>query len=345
MSRALDPETAAALHQDPQSAYTDILEALSIKTEDLLEIEFLSTSQAVPEGCNVLVDGNCIAVPKVKLVQAFVVARKKFFQYVRGCPNDKEDELRDAAAIILLMDPEHLTAANTRKRLVQKHMLRPRPEVEAILKHELHFVDSYLTSRLHRHTKSPTLWGHRRWVLEVSKSIQMEHAIQRDLKSIVLVAAERHPRNYYAWSHMRWLLEASNDTTCSRTTAHLLSNDHVEIISAVKDWCLRHPSDTSGFSFLLFYVLKTASTDSRSVLERSVERSAVCKEVLRLSVLFNWTYESVWVFLRTLVASEATLESDTDFYGVIASILTVDPESKPAVKAARDWCVMYQQKE
>lgn len=345
MSRALDPETVAALHQDPQSAYNDIVEALNTKTEDLLEIEFLSTGQAVPEGCNVLVDGNYIAVPKVKLVQAFVVARKTFFQYVRECPDGKEDELQNSTAIILLMDPEHLTAANTRKRFIQKHLFHPRCEVEAILKHELYFVDSYLTSRLHRHTKSPTLWGHRRWVLEASKSIQMEHSIQSDLKSVVLVAAERHPRNYYAWSHMRWLLEAFSDTICSRTTIDCLSNDHAEMVYIVKDWCLRHPSDTSGFSFLLFYVLHTASTDSRIVLERTTERSAICKEVLRLAVSFKWTHESVWVFLRTLVASEATLEKDTDFYGAIASILTDDPEGKPAVKAARDWCVMYQQKE
>jgi len=221
MSRALDSETSALLlYDDSLTSYNDIVAALCTDTEDLLEIEFLEKSHPLPPGCDVLIDGNSIAVPKVKLVKAFVVARKILFELVRECPEDKESDLRNATAVVLLMDPEHLTAANTRKKLVQKNS---RTHLEAALKKELRFLDSYLTSRLHRHTKSPTLWGHRRWLLEQWKLIQMEHDTHRDLESVVLVAAERHPKNYYAWSHMRWLVQNFTFKTCSEDFSKMSS--------------------------------------------------------------------------------------------------------------------------
>jgi protein prenyltransferase alpha subunit repeat containing protein 1 len=342
MSRALDIDAVPSLKHDPQSAYVDLAKALSLKTEDLLEIEILGKGHCLPEGCNLLVDDNSIGIPKVKLVQAFVVARQTLFRYLKECPPEKEDDLRSAAAVILLMDPEHLTAANTRKRLIQKYQSGPRVEVEAILKNELHFVDSYLTSRLYRHTKSPTLWGHRRWILETSKSIQMKHDIQKDLVSVVLVAAERHPRNYYAFSHIRWMIKAFNDTISFESTSHLAMNGHEKFVATVKNWCLRHPGDTSGFSFLVFCLSQTVSTDSRSISERATEWSTICKEVLKFAVSFKWTNESVWMFLRTVIASEGVAEGDVDdFYGAVTDILATDPDSKTAVKAAKDWCEKY----
>jgi protein prenyltransferase alpha subunit repeat containing protein 1 len=337
MSRALDADTVASLQQDPNSAYSDIVKALSTKTNGLLEIEFLGKSHALPEGCNVLVDGSSIAIPKPKLVQAFVVARKILLRYLKDCPDDKQDELRNATAIVLLMDSEHLTAANTRKRLIQKLQISSGAGFEVALREELQFVDSYLTSRLHRHTKSPTLWGHRRWILSVVKSAQSEHNILRDLQTVVLVAAERHPRNYYAWSHMRWLLESFNDIIHRESSQ---SKTYSEIIAIIKGWCLRHPGDISGFSFLLCCLLKTCSTDSRTRTERSTERSEVLREVLNLTVSFKWTHESVWVFLRTLVAAEGTTRSDaTAFYDAATGLLGVSSEGDPTIKAARDWCL------
>jgi hypothetical protein len=345
MSRALDIETIAALKIDgPKSVYDSLVEALSTRTEGLLEIEFLGKSHPLPPGCNVLVDGKNVAVPKSKLVQAFVVARRVLFTYVRNCPEDKEDELRDATTIILLMDPEHLTAANTRKRLIQKHQSCSKSQFQAILRHEMHFVDSYLTSRLHRHTKSPTLWGHRRWILETSKSAQMGCDIQETVESVILVAAERHPRNYYAWSHLRWLVEAFDDILCLEAlSGHPPAVEHAETIFIVKDWCLRHPADTSGCSFLLFCLLLKASRDSRSTSERSAQRSTICKEALGRAVSFKWTHESVWVFLRTLVAAEGSVEGDvTEFQEAVRKILDCCSEGQAAtVKAARDWFTKY----
>jgi protein prenyltransferase alpha subunit repeat containing protein 1 len=333
MSRSLDPETAASIKtNDLQAVYQDIVAALSTEALCLLQIELLGKSHPVPPGSNVLIDGNNIGVPKLKLVQAFIVARQTLFKYFRNCPKDQEAQLQNATAVILLMDPEHLTAANSRKRLIQKYHKVPKLEFEKILKTELLFVDSYLTSPLHRHTKSPTLWGHRRWLYEMGKSIGSEFDVLQDLKSVVLIAAERHPKNYYAWSHLRWLTQNFGTAEVS---------DHPKILAIVKDWCLRHPADTSGFSFLLFILFAPGSSDDSP--GRIEACSSVCREVLRLTVSFKWIHESVWVFLRTLVASEYVAEDDRKaFFEAIETVQKSYPMAQVLLETAGDWCVMYQ---
>ncbi|KAL5324342.1 hypothetical protein ACEPPN_008887 [Leptodophora sp. 'Broadleaf-Isolate-01'] len=339
MSRALDPETVISLQKASlQTVYNDIALALSTSTSELLEIEFLPKSHAIPTGCNVLIEGNNIAVTKVKLVQAFMVAREIFFKYMRECAeyDSKEKELLDATAVILLLDPEHLTAANTRKRLIRKYESGPGRELEVLLRKELWFVDGYLTSRLHRHTKSPTLWGHRRWILERLKDLKIEHDALQDLKLVVLVAAERHPRNYYAWSHMRWLVQVFDNSPLHPEHGSKTLSDHSQMISVVKNWCLRNPSDTSGFSFLLFCLFKLGAPSASA---RTEVCSSACADVLRLAVSFKWTHESVWVFLRTVVASEmATKKARIDFFQAIESISVAHPDGKRVLDAAKEWC-------
>lgn len=335
MSRALDPGVAASIQgNDSQAVYNDIVKALNSTTSDLLDIEFLGKSHPIPLDGNVLQEENSVAVPKLKLVQAFIAARRLFFDCLTDFNEEKFQDIRDATAVILLMDPEHLTAANTRKRIIQRHLTGPKAELEAALTRELFVIDSFLTSRLHRHTKSPTLWSHRRWLLEIFKSSEITHDIQRDLTAVILVAAARHPRNYYAWLHMRWLLETFHSIDSS-------SESSSKILTAAKDWCLRHPADTSGWSFLLFYLFSIEPSKNA----RIEANSSVCKEVLGLATSFRWTHESVWVFLRTLVAAgEIEKSKRSSFFQTIeASIATQQKSSKGQVilKTARDWCTEY----
>ena len=340
MSRALEPETAASLknsnHETAyKTVYNDIVKALSTETDSLLDIELLGKSHPLPEGCNVLIDGNNVAISKSKLVQAFIIARNIFFRHLRDCPEDKSLDFRNATAVMLLMDPEHLTAANARKRLIQKSQRDPKANLEQILKRELHLVDSYLTSRLHRHTKSPTLWSHRRWILDVCKSSQMEYDIHHDLKTVALVAAERHPRNYYAWCHLRWLVQSF--TTCSGIP--ITASDFDRLLPVVKDWCLRHPADTSGLSFLLFCLSIPGNFGEVSKMQL---RSSICSEVLRLAVSFQWTHETIWVFLRTLIASGGVFEAENlAFFRAIEDIQAVQPDGHRFLEAAQNWCRQY----
>jgi protein prenyltransferase alpha subunit repeat containing protein 1 len=343
MSRALDLETISSIAaSDPLLVYNEIVKGLRTPDKGRLEIEFLGKSHPLPLGCNILRDGNNIGISKVKLVQAFIVARQIFFKSASDCAKEtNEDDLWDATAVILLMDPEHITSANARKRLIQNVRVRGlKAEVQAVLKRELRFVDGYLTSRLHRHTKSPTIWGHRRWLLSIFEEINLENDILSDLTSVILIAAERHPRNYYAWSHMRWLLKmkVSNcKLPCSKNMSRTLSPvESSKVIDIVKDWCLRHPSDTSGFSFLLFCI-----SDSGLLCEDGVS-SLICSEVLRLTISFKWTHESVWVFLRTLVADGGVGVSErNEFFHAFKTLLIAHPNQTIA-KRAEDWYAYYE---
>jgi len=336
MSRALDSETVASLKtSNLLTVYNDIASALSTKSSKLLEIEFLPKSHPLPDGCNVLIEGNSIAVTKVKLVQAFIVARQVFLKHMKVCDQEKEKELRDATAVMLLLDPEYLTAANTRKRLILRYEGGSRSEFEEFLKDELRFVDGYLTSRLHRHTKSPTVWSHRRWILEKLKDLNMEHDILEDLGSVVLIAAERHPRNYYAWSHMRWLVQVFHNSRTRTADDAKSQSDYLKLTSVVKDWCLKNPSDISGFAFLLFCLFNLGPSSTAARTERC---SGICGDVLRLAVSFKWTYESVWVFLRTVVASNiCTEQTRIEFHQAIETISTARPDGRPVLEAAKEW--------
>jgi protein prenyltransferase alpha subunit repeat containing protein 1 len=347
MSRALDEDTVASISSgNPQTVYNDIVEALSCsRTGGLLEIEFIGKSHSLLAGCNALCDGNSITIPKLKLVQAFVVARQLLFK-LKDDRDGNHQDLSNATAVIILMDPEHLTAVNARKRIIQEcHTLSP-TELGVALKRDLVFIDSLLTSPLHRHTKSPTLWGHRRWILEVCQSIQMPLDIQRDLTAVVLIAAERHPRNYYAWSHMRWILKTFTSTQDTRSG---VTFDYSKVLFTVKNWCLRHPSDTSGWSFLLFALFSPHSPEAlEGTTGHFEEQSSICTEVLGLAVSFRWIHESVWVFLRTLVGfGEVTEDERAAFFTSIKTIFEAQPGNAKAqsiLGEAHDWCIKYEQR-
>lgn len=293
MSRALDKDSQISLQkEEAQKVYASLTKELCKPRTELLEIEFLGKSHPLPPGQNFLLEESSIAIPKIKLVQAFTIARPILFKYNQKClekelGKEVEEELRNATAIILLMDPEHLTAANTRKRIILSNLKNSKVDIKTLINLELQFVNSFLTARLHRHTKSPTLWSHRRWILSLSFSHSppigphsQPYNILQDFKTVILIAADRHPKNYYAWSHARWLIEK-------------FEIDEKPLIPLIQDWALRNPSDTSGFSFLYFLL---------SPPYAAVERREVYKKVLDLTISFRWSYESVWVFLRTLAA-------------------------------------------
>lgn len=292
MSRALDKDAISSINaSDSQKVYDDVVKVLGpyySLSHELIDFELLGKGQ-LPENVNTVVLENSVGIPKIKLVQAFVIARKVFFKF-KDLGTEYSKEIRDATSVILLTDPEHLTACNARKRLIQSIRTKSVSELEMDLKSELRFVDSLLTSHLNRHTKSPTLWSHRRWLLELCQSKDLPLNVSRDLTLVVMVAAERHPRNYYAWSHMRWLMKSvEGDETA-----------YLTIIHNVKKWCLGHPGDTSGWSFLLSCLSSPTFLTATSPID---QKSLICEEVIGMAISLRWKEESLWVFLRTLVAS------------------------------------------
>lgn len=208
-------------------------------------------------------------------------------------PIDEETARLDATTVMLLWDPNHVSAINHRKRFLVSY-LKPTPEptmtiyngekkdpegaaadkkkmFESAVEQELKLLETLLTSPLPKHTKSSTLWTHRLWLLTLTGlSPHQRHPSPSTLKinnpgtraeaeeeaaekntwlhelDLVLRAGERHPRNYYAWQYAR---DLSAELKGGQEGMVLRRRMTVE---KVYRWCLAHPRDISGWSFLAF---------------------------------------------------------------------------------------------
>jgi len=221
----------------------------------------------------------------------------------------------EATRIILLFDPEHLTAVNFRKKrlvTIQKEVTRGFTNtLTTAAQQELLFLDSILTSPLHRQSKSPTLWHHRYWLFSNLLLTTTSYGPFNELCNLpvksefdaVFKAGEQHPKNYYAWQYARRLIELlvsisqQSETRSNRTQLDV--QDIVNISATrVKDWCLRHPSDTSGWSFLLFIL---------GYVDNLPTRKDIVSNILDLTFGFRWQHESLWVFIRTALSDPSIL--------------------------------------
>ncbi|KAK4102655.1 hypothetical protein N658DRAFT_485420 [Parathielavia hyrcaniae] len=328
MSRVLDSETATSLKKgDALTAFRAISDVLTLPSEGLLEIEILGKSHILEDGQYVLKDGLAVGVSKLGLVQAFMVARQQLRRQLDGIKPLPDDDLFAATAVILLFDPEYLTAANARKRLIQSQLSGCQRDARARLEREKRFVDSLLTSRLHRHTKSPTLWSHRRWLLGLFASLGVSVDVVREIRDVVSVAGERHPRNYYAWCHARFLMGSGRDINLPAVAAE------------VQAWCFQHYTDISGWSFLYFLL------DAESITNKG-SQCPTFTEVLHLVKSLRLTNESVWVFLRTVAAAGlAGEEQYAHFLEAQAAIFENSRLSsdQAVLRAALEWCETYRQ--
>jgi hypothetical protein len=115
----------------------------------------------------------------------------------------------------------------------------------------------------------------------------------------VLKSAERHPKNYYAWQYARRLVVTLDELSSVIDAPFPFELVISEFCSQVEQWCLKHPSDTSGWSYLLFLLVQS---------EPVSERCAVVERVLQYAIQLQWAQESLWVFVRTALAHRALLE-------------------------------------
>jgi hypothetical protein len=134
----------------------------------------------------------------------------------------------------------------------------------------------------------------------------------------VLKSSERHPHNYYAFQYARRLfrhvLVAAVQATgssiprpeypgCTQAQPSHITSLTTASLKIVRNWCYRHPSDASGWSFLDFLVhllppMSSAfaiGTDSESVAALLVER------VVEYLIKFRMSNEAAWVFSRGML--------------------------------------------
>lgn len=257
---------------------------------DILEIEILPPALE-PTDNILLKDGLNLGIPKKILVLAYLEARERFFQCISSNVNSTTAALQ-ATKVILLFDPEHVTAANYRKRRLfrsgSENALQRESTYHKALRQELCFLNSILMSPLHRQSKSPTLWHHRLCILNPLLFIELADATEDQRLSFwrseldsVCKSGEQHPKNYYAWQYAR------------RFVARIESVETKTILAfQVKGWCCKHPSDISGWSFLLSLMTGLGSAS----------QSRLLTEVLSYTVHLHAQQESLWVFIRTALA-------------------------------------------
>lgn len=321
MSRALDKDVLKLLsHSDSVKVYDDIASLFDpVQDHDrLLEIEVLGKAHPLTPQVSYLKDENAVGIPKTRLFQAFSVAYERFKKHVihvdvQRLSHDWTELLR-ITAVLLLADPEHLTAANTRKRVIRQ-AIQNESDTTAALMREKWFADSLLTSRLHRHTKSPVLWSHRRWLLSQFQKHGVQVDVSFEIRNVVLVSGERHPRNYYAWDHARWLLRIFVDAQADET-ARLQ-----EMIADVKVWCLRHHDDISGWTFLHFLLCRGGA-------ELGAERSSAFRGILQMAESFRWQNESVWWFMHAMAATSLLTPEDVSLLEEIGGRMFGNSESE-----------------
>ncbi|KAE8411288.1 hypothetical protein BDV36DRAFT_89765 [Aspergillus pseudocaelatus] len=317
------------------NAFQELARIFATRNNRVLEIEVL------PPTLGPLLQDECsVGITKKYLVQSFVTARRIFFEKSRSkfecgtprtIPQNENgsvthgssdailEDLLVSTEIILLFDCEHLTACNWRRgrldALKGHHDFSSDdsgPFIQA-LEAELTLMTTYLCSPLHRHTKSPTLWQHRLWVL--SRLLEIREARARRLHfvnpseetnqhqessvdllkselAIVHRAGELHPRNYYAFNYMRQVHDILSDATeGSREGPSSLAESTIDLML---HWCLGHPSDISGWMFML-YLLK-------AVPKGNLHASTVNK-VVRYALDVGWEGESLWTFVDQSVKS------------------------------------------
>lgn len=224
---------------------------------------------------------------------------KRLYAGIRGAlqPNTTDDTIWTLGLIALLATTEHLSILNGRKRLLEKDQGR--------LLEELRILNILFGSPLQKHTKSPMLWQHRRWLIEQLAAKGLLHSSYPDTflqeiyaevwddagskdwvaleMSTVIKAGELHPKNYYAWSYARYLVR-------------WFSPDLLQLAEAVFAVCKRHVSDISSWSFL-DHVLQQHGDP---VLQRDyAERAFAMTRIVT-------GHEALWWFLRiSIVKSNA----------------------------------------
>ncbi|PVH99478.1 hypothetical protein DM02DRAFT_711389 [Periconia macrospinosa] len=281
-----------------------------------------------------------LGISKKYLALAFVAARACFFQ-ARKQSGIESIQALEATRTILLFDPEHLTAANHRKRhLLHLFSSHPSSTFQTALRRDLLVITSILTSPLHRQSKSPTLWHHRYWLLttyasdfpsepkEISVSSPPSHIplVCADIDA-VCKAGERHPKNYYAWQYARRLISFFTEgayACCEPKSTASANASNVEkgyadlmgtCVAMVLSWSLHHPADISGWAFLGWF-LRCSSKDitlpSPSRAQSTVSTLAVVKCVGDYAVRLEQAKESLWVFLRTVLADGTVGEGGTE---------------------------------
>lgn len=272
---------------------------------------------AVSQDGFIVTEGH-IGIPQKPLYKAYLEAVQSF-NYHRGVLDQPESiaphavDLIHSSAVLLLADPAHHTAWNTRKRLIQLALLGADSE--------LGFCAALLTVR--DCAKQSVLWHHRRWLLrrifsypadaeahfstcnlpsslededeDTLRNLNLPLATLQKEFDLCALACNTYERNYFAWAHRYRCLDA--------LLAMLVLESSIRSERAAKlgqmlrdeiDWCNRwlerHASDYSAAQYRCR--LATAT----------VHLTALASQSLNLALLGSFEGpEGLWRHAKDLV--------------------------------------------
>lgn len=234
-----------------------------------------------------------------------------------SAPSLQQSNLLDRLTrVVLLANPAHQTALNSRKKLVQNQVVDPN--------WELNLSTSLLSCR--ECAKESILWHHRRWLLhvihEVSTTADSDNipevippdALEAEF-ACASTACHLYPRNYHAWSHRRFCVEALVASLQSGvpSTSGLLVKEYRRTL----EWIESHISDYSAMNYAINFE-KTVPDEGPTEGCLPTKTREHAKSLIRSYP----DHESLWTYLRGSV----TLEGE-DEKGFIASV-KVDPSAR-----------------
>jgi len=348
----IEEEGSQTLNDD--NVISKSLESLSIEHRSLLE----SSVVLMHEPGNTCKPIGHLGLEAQRLPQIARIFRKAYRQAKKKIQNAslpsviETEELFHITSCLLLIQPDHATAwADRRRCLISLQnndaqlsnslaVEKPRNSVDEdndegeeedtkdpsfiLWSRELDYLDLLFT----QHSKAPSSWAHRKFVLRqmlkivdipshgnMEKSNKMKDIIfAREVKTCIEVA-ERYPKNYYAWTHRRYLWDVFSFDTGS--TEHREQQAQRELLIQLletelmigmwQEWLPIHPSDHSAVHYacqvldLLMDEIISIQVDSgQPLIEEKIAPISISalNQVRILLSKYSEENESLWILRR-----------------------------------------------
>ncbi|KAH8554264.1 hypothetical protein BGW37DRAFT_518001 [Umbelopsis sp. PMI_123] len=138
---------------------------------------------------------NNLGIPLPIVHHIIAYSSSEFMKY-RQQKDQELDKLELSSRVLFMVSPDHYTAANARKFLIQSNV------VDA--EKELVLIDLMFT--IPKHSKSSIAWHHRKWIQnylmnERGQMLNVAREVQLCERTATL-----YPKNYYSWTYRHWLL-------------------------------------------------------------------------------------------------------------------------------------------
>ncbi|KAJ7782737.1 hypothetical protein B0H16DRAFT_1494175 [Mycena metata] len=225
---------------------------------------------------------------------------------------ESREDQHDASCVILLANPAHQTAMNTRKRLIQSGALSAHAELN---------FSAMLLGSSRSASKESILWAHRRWIFSVlySRTIPYFKAsspgwvcssedpeIPPDMiekeSELISRCCETYPRNYHAWSHYHFVVQCIHT---SLRSSHPADSPYLPLFAVeflkLRRWIGSHVSDHSAVhhSCSIISLLQSSELPQyQPVLGPLVDGHF--EHALGLVASFP-SHESLWMYLRATI--------------------------------------------